>query len=199
MAKVACEQMANAAGKASGRFDVISICPSAVLGPLLSPIHELVGSWQWHLGRMLAGKPCTRSWSALWNCVDVRDVAAAEILALESERCSNGDRYQLTATDPSGELNVLELQAHLSRLFPDIDVGGPPPEYDEMVRRQGGAFDAPRAYCRKAREELGLETHPIEETLRATGETMIALGLVQPKRRPDGHNVGPLAGSGASQ
>ncbi|MDG2070235.1 MAG: hypothetical protein P8J55_00535 [Pseudomonadales bacterium] len=67
----------------------------------------------------------------------------------------------------------------MQALFPDIEVGGPPPEYDAMVEKYGKPFDAPRAHLDKARQELGLRTHAVENTLRSTGETMIALGLVE--------------------
>lgn len=183
MAKVECEHMVNRAAEASGVFDSISVCPIVVLGPLLSPVHELVYSWQWYLGRMLAGKPVARGWQHLWNCVDVRDVAEAEVLIAESDVCGNASRYQLSATDASGELTARELQQHLQRLFPDIEVGGPPPEYDAMIEKHGQPYDAPRARCDRARAELGLQTHAIEDTLRTTGETMIALGLVTPKQK----------------
>lgn len=183
MAKVECEEFACEFAETDGRFDVVSICPSAVLGPLLSPLHELVGSWQYYLGRMLEGEPCGRSWKSLWNCVDVRDVAEAQALALESRVCRNRSRYLLTATDRSYELSAAELQAHLQALFPHIEVGGPSPAYDEMIQRDGAPFDGPRAYCDKARGELGLTTHALADTLRSTGETLIALGLVTPKRR----------------
>ena len=52
-----------------------------------------------------------------------------------------------------------------------------------LVEKYGAPYDAPRAHCDKAREELGLETHAVEDTLRTTGETMIELGLVEPKLR----------------
>ncbi len=52
-----------------------------------------------------------------------------------------------------------------------------------MINKHGQPYDAPRAHCDKAREELGLETRSIEDTLRTTGETMIKLGLVEPKLR----------------
>ncbi len=181
MAKVECEHMVNRLAEEDGRFDAISVCPCVVLGPLLSPVHELVGSWQFFLGRMLAGKPCGRGWQALWNVVDVRDVGESQALIVESNVCENGSRYQLTATDESGEITAKQLQEHLQTLFPHIDVGGPPPEYDAMIEKHGKPWDAPRAHCDKAREELGLETHSIEDTLRTTGETMIELGIVEPK------------------
>ena len=180
MAKVETEHMANRIAEEDGTFDVISVCPIIVLGPLLSKAHESVRSWQYHLGRMLAGEDCQRGWQALWNIVDVRDVGESQALMIESDVCKNGSRYQLSATDESGELDVFQLQAHLLKLFPDINVGGAPDEIKPMIEKHGKVYDAPRAHCDKAREELGLQTHAIEDTLLETGKTMIALGLVKP-------------------
>jgi nucleoside-diphosphate-sugar epimerase len=180
MAKVATEQMACRIAADDGRFDVISVCPIVVLGPLLSRAHELVGSWQWAMGRMLAGKPCPRGWQHLWNIVDVRDVGEAHALIIESDRCGNGARYQLAAKDRSAELNALELQAHLARLFPHIAVGGAPDAYADLIAKHGGPYDAPRGYSERARQELDLRQHAVEDTLFETGRTMIELGLVKP-------------------
>ncbi len=183
MAKVETEHMVHRMAAEDGSFEAISICPVVVLGPLLSTAHELVFSWQWFLGRMLRGKPCQRGWQHLWNVVDVRDVAEAHVLAIESDVCTNGDRYQLAATDASGEIDCMQLQAHLQKLFPDIEVGGAPDELRPMLEKHGRVFDAPRAHCDKARRDLGLQTHAIEDTLRETARTMIDLGLVEPKLR----------------
>ncbi len=180
MVKVETEHLVNRCAEEDGRFDAISVCPIVVLGPLLSRAHELVGSWQWFLGRMLRGKPCQRGWQALWNIVDVRDVGESQALMIESDVCDNGWRYQLSATDEAGELDVFQLQAHLQRLFPHIDVGGAPDEIQPIIEKHGKVWDAPRAHCDKARRELGLETHAIEDTLRETGQTLIDLGLVEP-------------------
>ena len=181
MAKVETEHMVNRIAEEDGRFESISVCPIVVLGPLLSKVHELIGSWQWFLGRMLAGKPCQRGWQALWNIVDVRDVAESQVLMIESAFCKNGDRYQLSATDASGEIDCMQLQAHLLQLFPHIDVGGAPDELAPMLEKYGKVYDAPRAHCDKARADLGLQTHAIEGTLRETGQTMMDLGLVTAK------------------
>ncbi len=180
MAKVEAERLVNRVAEEDGRFDAISVCPIVVLGPLLSRAHELVFSWQWFLGRMLRGKPCGRGWHALWNIVDVRDVGESQALMVESDVCRNGSRYQLSATDESGELDVFQLQAHLQRLFPHIRVGGAPDEIKPMIEKHGRVYDAPRAHCDRARKELGLETHPIEDTLGETGQTLIDLGLITP-------------------
>lgn len=185
MAKVGTEHQVNKLAKQDGRFDAVSICPCVVLGPLLSVVHECLGSWQYFLARMLEDKPCMRGWQALWNIVDVRDVAEAEALVIMSENVKDGSRYQLTATDPRGEINVHQLQTHLQNLFPNISIGGTPPEYDEFIQRRGSIHNGPRAYSRKAIVELGLQTHVIEDTLRETGQTMIDLGLCEPAyKRP---------------
>ena len=181
MAKVETEHMVNRIAEEDGRFESISVCPIVVLGPLLSKVHELIGSWQWFLGRMLAGKPCQRGWQALWNIVDVRDVAESQVLMIESDVCKNGDRYQLSATDESGELDCMQLQAHLLQLFPHIDVGGAPDELAPMLEKYGKVYDAPRAHCDKARADLGLQTQAFEGTLRETGQTMMDLDLVTAK------------------
>jgi hypothetical protein len=39
-------------------------------------------------------------------------------------------------------------------------------------------YDSPRAYCTLAREELGLSTYPIDQTLKDTVESYYALGLL---------------------
>ena len=164
----------------NGGYDAISICPGVVLGPLLSKAHEGLGSWQWALARMLEGKPCPRGWQALWNIVDVRDVGEAEARVVESDAAKATSRYQLTATDQRGELNVDELQNHLQNLFPSLNVGGRPAEMAEFLERRGHIHDGPRAYCTKAINDVGLQTYPIEDTLQATGETMMALELCNP-------------------
>lgn len=179
MAKVETEHLVNRVAQEDGGFDAISVCPVVVLGPLLSTAHELVYSWQWFLGRMLRGRPCARGWQALWNIVDVRDVGEAQALIAESSVCKNGSRYQLSATDEAGEINVHQLQEHLQKLFPNITVGGAPEEMAAFLEKRQ-IHDGPRAHCDLARAELGLQTHAVEDTLRETGQTMIDLGLIEP-------------------
>lgn len=181
IAKVETEKYVYRVAEEDGRFESISICPIVVLGPLLGKAHDLVFSWQWFLGRMLRGKECLRGWQHLWNIVDVRDVAEAHVLSIESSVCKNGDRYQLCASDDSGEIDCMQLQAYLKEMFPYIDVGGAPDAIRPMLEKYGQVFDAPRAHCDKARRDLGLETYPVTDTLRETAQTMIDLGLVEPK------------------
>ncbi|NVM44842.1 MAG: NAD-dependent epimerase/dehydratase family protein [Candidatus Lokiarchaeota archaeon] len=180
MAKIETELMCYDFAEKDGRFDVISACPNSVLGPVLSKVHNSVGSWQWCIGQMLMRVTCKRAWNYLWNIVDVRDVGESQVLMIESKVSKNRSRYQLCATDESGEINVLQLQALLLKLFPKVNVGGPPDEIHAIINKYGNVYQTPLAHCDKARKELGLETHSVEDTLRETGQTMIDLGLVKP-------------------
>mmetsp|Transcript_11841 Transcript_11841/g.38029 ORF Transcript_11841/g.38029 Transcript_11841/m.38029 type:complete len:370 (-) Transcript_11841:104-1213(-) len=180
LSKVETEKLLYRTAHQEKTFDAMTVCPIVVLGPLLCRAHELVGSWQWQLGRMLRGKPAVRAWANLWNITDVRDVAMAHVLIAESGVSKNGSRYQLTAANDSGMLDVDQLQAELKRQFPGVDVGGAPPQMEEL-RKRGAPFRAPIAYCEKAVKELGLQTHPVADTLRQTGETLIHLGICKPK------------------
>ena len=42
--------------------------------------------------------------------------------------------------------------------------------------------DVPRSYCLLAKQQLGLETHSIEQTVRETGESLLRLGFVKPRK-----------------
>ena len=54
-------------------------------------------------------------------------------------------------------------------------------------------FDSPRSYCLKAKQELGLETYSREETLKANVDSLIELGLCEPKRKQlDQNQSAPL-------
>ena len=105
-----------------------------------------------------------------WNIIDVRDIAEAQRLAVESDVATNASRYCLTAKDESGEPTGEEFLDMLQALFSDHNVcGGYRPE------PTGERF---RCRCTKAINELGLEPHSIEDTLRDTGNSLIELGCV---------------------
>ena len=113
----------------------------------------------------------------LWNCVDVRDVARAHRLCMETTVGSNGSRYILSAADRSGELFTWQLQALLQSLFPAVgDIGGEPMDGDTPAKP---TYDAPRAYCLLAKQELGLETFDLETTVRDTVDSYYAVGLLE--------------------
>ena len=70
-----------------------------------------------------------------------------------------------------GCINLTERSAQPER---------PPSRGLAYLAKHGRPWDAPRAHCDKARSELGLETHAIEDTLQETGRSLIELGLIEP-------------------
>ena len=183
MAKANTEKMIYKAAEEDGKFEAVSINPLHVVGPLMSKNHNQFFSWQFFILQLLKGKDFgfwddkqIRPSTMLWNMVDVRDAARAHRLAAESLNAKNGSRYILSASDRSGEMFTWELQAKLKELFPDIDVVGGEQMADGKPTNT--TYDSPRSYCSLAQSELGLETYSIEETLLATGNSQIQLGLV---------------------
>ena len=183
MAKANTEKMIYKKAEDDGNFEAISINPLHVIGPLMSENHNQFFSWQYFIWQLLQGNNFgslegkqIRSDRMLWNMVDVRDVARAHRIAAESSNVKNGSRFILSATDRSGELFTWELQAKLKDLFPEIkNIGGERMEDNKPIKT---TYDSPRSYCKKAIQELGLSTYPIEETLRQTGESYKELGLL---------------------
>lgn len=178
MAKANAERMIYREAGQDGRFDAMAILPLHVIGPLMCANHDQGWSWQNCIKQMMEGKPYKKSKGGrmLWNNVDVRDVARAHRLCAESPNAHNGSRYILSASDTSGELFTWQLQAKLKAMFPELaEVGG-----EQMAdgRPAESTYDSPRSYCSLAIEELGLNPHGIDETLKATGDSLIRLGLL---------------------
>ena len=178
MAKANTEKLVYAEAAEHGGFEALAILPLHVIGPLMSSNHDQSWSWQNHIKRMMQGKPYKggRDGRMLWNCVDVRDVARAHRLCIETVTGRNGSRYILAASDRSGELFTWELQALLSSMFPQVArVGGRDGQRKSL---SNPTYDAPRAYCLLARHELGLETTDIKTTVRDTVDSYYRLGLI---------------------
>ena len=178
MAKANAERMLYREAEEDGTFDAMSILPLHVIGPLMCANHDQGWSWQNCIRYMMAGKPYKKSRGGrmLWNNVDVRDTARAHRLCAESTVAKNGSRYILSAEDRNGELFTWQMQARLRELFPGLPaVGGEEMEGNEPAEH---TYDSPRSYCLLAKQELGLEPYPIDETLRATGDSYFALGLL---------------------
>ena len=178
MAKANTERMLYRAAEEDGGFDAMAILPLHVIGPLMCANHDQGWSWQNCIRYMLQGKPYKKSRGGrmLWNNVDVRDTARAHRLCAESTVAKNGSRYILAAADRSGELFTWQMQARLKELFPAVsEVGGEEMDGDSPAQ---STYDSPRSYCLLAKQELGLATYSIEDTLKATGDSYFALGLL---------------------
>jgi nucleoside-diphosphate-sugar epimerase len=181
MAKAETERLIYAASEESnGAFECMSILPMHVIGPLMCKNHDQPFSWQNCIVRMMNGRdsPMGNKGRLLWNMVDVRDCARSHRLCLEVPTVGNGSRFILSATDRSYEMYTWQLAAALSQQYPQLpSVGGEPMAADGTPTKP--TTDNCRAYCMLARQLLGLETYSIDETIRATGDSYIALGLVQ--------------------
>ena len=183
MAKANTEKMIYKAAEEDGTFDAMAILPLHVIGPLMCKNHDQPWSWQNWIKQMMQGRPykMKKDGRMLWNNVDVRDVARAHRLCAESVNAVNGSRYILSASDRSGELLTWEMQAKLKKFYPTIEeIGG------EVMKDDGtpsdSTYDSPRAYCLLARQELGLTTYSIDETLRANGDSLLRLDLINRAR-----------------
>jgi nucleoside-diphosphate-sugar epimerase len=186
--KVDAEKYGYAWGEETG-IDVVSNLPSHVLGPVLSKTQNNV--WQKRIGQALSGQSGddpSGSWIGLafgqaiaaleggapgflWNVIDVRDIGEAQRLMAISDVATNGSRYILGATDASGELTAQQMRDALSGLYPDVAVGGDWQTPDTP--------DFWHSKCTKAIRELGLQTHGVLDTLRATGDSLVAFGAIE--------------------
>ena len=150
------------------------ICPCHVIGPLLSASHQRPWSWQTRIGDMLEGYGLPRMY---WNIVDVRDVAETQVLAAESDRNRNGERYNLVAPDESGLMFQEDLQALLQRLYPGCGIGGD--------FREGRRYRSPVSVMEKAITQLGLKPHSVEASVRDNADSLLAWGLVRTRPGED--------------
>ncbi len=178
MAKANAERMMYRRAEEVGTFEAMAILPLHVIGPLMCRNHDQGWSWQNCMRHMLEGRDYKKSRNGrmLWNNVDVRDCGRAHRLCAESPLARNGSRYILSAADRAGELYTWQLQEMMRGLFPHVkDIGG-----EEMAGGKPAAptHDSPRAYCLLAKQELGLTTHAIEDTVRATGDSYYQLGIL---------------------
>lgn len=165
MGKVEAEQYAYSFAEKND-FDVCSVNPCHVLGPLLGASQNT--GWQKRIGQLLMGESGHEGRRAsIWNIIDVRDIAESMRLIATSSVSKNRSRYMLAAPDETCELTVKEFIAKVQELYPDVNVGG---DYEAP-----DSFDEPHGKCTKAIEELGLKPHTVEETLKDTGDSIIEL------------------------
>lgn len=147
MAKTVSEQDAWHYSEESG-LDLISICPSLVLGPILQP---KLNASSLILVKLLNGD-LERCENKARVIVDVRDVAKAHILAYEIP--SAAGRYLCTAHS----VKTKELVEILKRLYPQYNY---PKDYVDVGLDSSGVEQLSGNKLR----ELGLEYMQLEQTL----------------------------------
>ena len=182
--KVDTERLLNrAADESGGRWDVVTMNPAMICGPIL--FKAQVGQWIEQIGRLAAG--LEPSWPTpydmYYNIIDVRDLVKAERLAAESpvdhSATHGGSRYILHG---SGGRSALRLSTEVADIireaFPSFVVGEP------AVSENGGPRRPKTVnHCRKATSVLGATVRPVEDTIQAVVETSVELGVITPQLR----------------
>ncbi|KAK1287953.1 Cinnamoyl-CoA reductase 1 [Acorus calamus] len=161
LAKTRAESEAFEYSKKTG-LDVVTVCPSLILGPLLQPT---VNASSMVVVKHLNGGYGTVE-NYMWLIVDVRDVAEALILAYENPKASG--RYICS----SHAIKAQDLVNKLSEMFPGYDYPKNIVEVDEDDIRNVSKFSVEKL------KKLGWKCRPIEETLVDAVEHMKETGLL---------------------
>ncbi len=182
--KVDTERLVNEAAESSGgRWDVVTMNPAMICGPIL--FKAQVGQWIEQIGRLGAGlEPSWPSpYDMYYNIIDVRDLVKAERLAAESEvdhqATNGGSRYLLHGSGGRSAVRFgTEVADIIREAFPSFVVGEP-------AVPEGGGPPRPAAinHCRKAMSVLGATIRPVEDTIQAVVETSVELGVITPQLR----------------
>ena len=183
--KVDTEHQVNAAADASGgQWDVITVNPAMICGPIL--FRAQVGQWIEQIGRLAGGLAATwpTQYDMYYNIIDVRDLVKAQRLAAESDvdhkSTVGGNRYLMHG---SGGRSALRLGTELAEIihadFPAFKLGQP-----ETVTSNGDPITIASTVvndCKKAKSVLGATIRPVEQTIRDVVETSIELGIITPQ------------------
>ncbi|KAI8549236.1 hypothetical protein RHMOL_Rhmol06G0010500 [Rhododendron molle] len=147
LSKTEAESEAIEFAKVSG-LDVVAVCPSLVLGPMLQPT---VNSSSLVLIKLLK-EGYEELENRLRNIVDARDVAEALLLAYEKPEAKG--RYICTAHT----IRLQDLVDILRRLYPNYNY---PKKFTEVNEGEG----LTEGLSSEKLQELGWSYRPLEETL----------------------------------
>lgn len=156
LSKTLAEREALAYAEKHG-LDVVTVCPSMVLGPLLQPT---VNASSLFLANILKGKRESME-NKVWHFVDVRDVADALLLVYEKPEASG--RY-ICASHPK---KIRDLMDMLKNMYPDYEY---PKTYTEV--------DKDSRTTSEKLKTLGWKCRPLKETLVDTVECYKKAGLL---------------------
>ncbi|HEX6352254.1 NAD-dependent epimerase/dehydratase family protein [Actinophytocola sp.] len=168
-------------------LELVTVNPGMVLGPLLTPV---IGTSTQVVHQLMA-RTVPASPKIGFVPVDVRDVATAHRLALETPQAA-GNRYIV-----AGEhMWVREMAAVLAEEFNPRGYRVPTGSLPTSLLRVAALFDKTARLALdfvgrreavsadKARGELGWTMRPVRDTLIDTANSLIELGLVPAPRKP---------------
>ncbi len=166
------------------RFELVSICPSYVLGPVLAEVHVRSSPT---LIRDLLVRTFPACPQLKINYVDVREVAEAHVEALERPEAAG--RYILS----KDALWLQQMAQIVAPLFTDYPV--PTGKLPNFVLYAAGLFDKRIGWGflrrnlnreitfdgERVTRDLGVNYRPIEQTLEDTCRSLIDIGAVKKK------------------
>ncbi|CAN6220758.1 unnamed protein product [Urochloa humidicola] len=161
LSKTRAERAALAYGEEAGpAMDVVTVCPPLVLGPLLQPAVNTTTT------RFVAYLTGENTDDKTRNIVDVRDVAAALILALETPEAS-GRRFICSAHT----MKVSETVALVHSLHPNLKLLDYPRKFVQV--------EDEKEVSSKRLQALGWKFRSAEETIRDTIDSYKAAGILK--------------------
>jgi dihydroflavonol-4-reductase len=185
MGKLVAERAFAEAAERSGAWDSIMVCPGDNVGPIQSA-HQRKGAWQDQIAGMLEGRLVQTGVYRPWMTVDVRDDADCHVRLLESSAVKNGERYIAWSTDAR---NVEDICADIDRLLPELNHDTPPvtDPFPDRIKEREAEFRRIWAGCdlrnERMRAATGLVFRPLDDSIRDTVESLLAVAGVQVKTR----------------
>jgi dihydroflavonol-4-reductase len=167
-------------------MELAVVCPGLILGPILD--HDVGTSAEVIRMFMTGAFPAVPRTGG--TMVDVRDVAAMHVAALESPHAA-GQRFVCAAES----LWLREISAILAKHFPQFRRKLPTRELPHFVVRLIALFDPTlralvpdlgeikKASNEKAKRLLGFRFRSAEEAIVAMAQSLIDLGLVTPPKK----------------
>ena len=188
MGKLVAERAFAEAAEDHGGWDAIMVCPGDNVGPILSAHQTLrsSGPWQSLIRRMLEGTCVQNGVYRPWMTVDVRDDALCHVRLLESTEVKNGARYIAWSTD---RRNVEDICADIDRLLPELNHDTPPvtDPFPDRIKEREAEFRRIWAGCdlrnERMRAATGLVFRPLDDSIRDTVESLLAVAGVQVKTK----------------
>jgi nucleoside-diphosphate-sugar epimerase len=150
---------------ADGGTELVTVNPTAIFGPALSPV---LGSSMSFIKALLDGTMSVAP-RMRFGVVDVRDVADLHLRAMAAPQAA-GKRYLAVADGPTR--SFVELAAILRDRLGDLAALAPTTEAD------GADLPRPVIHNDRAREELGWRPRPVETTIVESAESLRDLGLL---------------------
>ena len=165
-----------------GSLELVTVCPGAVLGPVIGPNHSASIDI---VGRLLDGSlPGVARFG--WALVDVRDVADLHLKAMTSPKAA-GQRY-IAASDFAWMSDIAEV---LRKRVPSLAKRVPQRPLPNLVVRLSALFDPvlrARVYelnklrpvtAAKARRDLGWSPRSNADAIKATAESLAETGAIK--------------------